>query len=141
MEEIDGSMGEDSVMGLRDRLIRDGLVAGMKYAEAGASASVSERTVRRLMADESFRGEVHALRAERMSRLADLFSELGGEAHRVLAELLQDDNPGVRARAAQIALSMGARFRREAEITDRIETLERRIEALFGSDGGHHAVA
>lgn len=136
MDETDGSMDEDVVMGLRDRLIRDGLAAGMKYAEAGALANVSERTVRRLMADESFRHEVHASRAERTSRLADLFSELGGEAHRVLAELLHDDNPGVRARAAQIVLSMGSRFRREAEITDRIEALELRIDALLGSDGG-----
>lgn len=132
---------ENSERESRDRLIREALVVGMSYERAGATAQVSERTVRRLMSDPSFRAEVHSLRAERTSRLADRLSELGDEALEVLVGLLSDDNPSVRARAVQTSLTMGVRFRREVEMSDRIETLERRIEALLGSEGGSDAIS
>ena len=135
------SESDDPVRESRDRLIREALVAGMSYEQAGAVAQVSERTVRRLMSEASFRGAVHSLRAERTGRLADRLSELGNVALDVLAGLLSDDNPSVRARAVQTSLTMGVRFRREVEMTDRIEMLERRIESLLGSEGGSDAVS
>jgi osmotically-inducible protein OsmY len=141
MSEKNTPKGGDSVRESRDRLIRDALVAGMTYEQAGATADVSERTVRRLMSDASFRSEVHSMRAERTSRLADRMSELGEDAVGVLAGLLSDENPSVRARAVQTSLAMGVRFRREVEMIDRIETLERRIESLLGSEDGFHVVS
>ena len=131
----------DSVRESRDRLIREALVAGMTYEQAGATAKVSERTIRRLMSDASFQAEVHSLRAERTGRLADRLSELGDHALEALAGLLSDDNPSVRARAVQTSLTMGVRFRREVEMSDRIEMLEQRIEALLGSEGDSSAVS
>jgi len=59
----------------------------------------------------------------------------------VLGGLLSDDNPSVRARAVQTSLTMGVRFRREVEMSDRIEMLEQRIEALLGSEGDSDVVS
>lgn len=131
----------ESVREARDRLIREALVSGMTYERAGEVAQVSERTVRRLMSDPAFWAEVHAMRAERTSRLADRISDLGDEALDVLGGLLSDENPSVRARAVQTSLTMGVRFRREVEMSDRIEMLEQRIEALLGSEGGSDVVS
>jgi len=133
MVEESVSAGSTVASEARDRLIRDALVAGMTYAEAGDLAGVSARSVRRLMSDESFRSEVRLLRVERSTRLSDRLSELGGAALRILAELMEDDNPAVRMRAVQTALTLGSRARREVEMSERIDLLERSVEGWVGS--------
>lgn len=141
MSEKESPGQEELARESRDRLIREALIAGMTYEQAGATAQVSERTVRRLMSDPAFRAEVNSLRAERTGRLADRISELGDLALDALTDLLSDDSPSVRARAVQTSLTMGVRFRREVEMSDRIEMLEQRIEALLGSEGDSDVVS
>lgn len=135
MVDETGQAAEHLAGEARDRLIRDGLVTGMTYAAAGALANVSERTVRRLMEDEVFRRDVHLLRAERRTRLADGLTALGDDAVELLAELMQDENPAVRLRAVQTALTLGTRFHREVEISDRIDLLEQRLADRDSGEG------
>lgn len=143
MVKESSSDGVDVVRESRDRLIRDALISGMTYEQAGALANVSERSVRRLMTGKTFRGEVSSLRAERTARLSDRLSELGDTALSVLSQLMEDESPGVRVRAVQTILTMGSRFRREVEMVERIDMLERRLDELVGrpdSEDGSHEV-
>lgn len=114
----------------RDELIKAALVSRHSYEEAGEAAGVSARTVRRRMADPAFAQDVRARRAERASALSGGLLDLGAKCLEVLSDALEDEDPGTRLRAAQAVLTLGQRFRREGEMTDRIARVEGRLDEL-----------
>lgn len=111
----------------QDEIIKAALVSRHSYEEAAAAAGVSARTVRRRMADPDFADDVRARRAERASALSGGLLELGATCLRVLSDALEDADSGTRLRAAQAVLTLGQRYRREGEITDRIARIEARL--------------
>ena len=131
-ERVFGVGDEPDVDSLKDELIRDALIAGMSYPDAAEEARVSSRTVRRRMADEGFRAQVRAGIAERMAQQSARLSGLGGKAIAALDELLDDENSVVRDRAVRTALTLGHQFRREVELIERIEDLERKLHDALG---------
>lgn len=128
----------------QDFLILQELVNGGSYQQAAEAARVSPRTVRRRMADPDFASEVRALRSERASQLSAKLQSAGNGAADLLLELIgSPDAPlGLRVRAASILLTSGARARRDSEWSDRLDELERRLQAgVADPPGGRDGVA
>ena len=125
IEGVDRRASQDEVIGAA-------LAAGRSYDEAAAAANVSARTVRRRMADDRFAAEVRTLRAERASRLSARLLELGHDAIGVLARAMEDEQAGIQLRAAQTALTLGQRYRREVEMAERLAAVEHRLDLALG---------
>jgi hypothetical protein len=81
------------------------IAAGLTYTEAGKTAGVSERTVRRRMADERFRSQVEAARTEFVSRAVGRAADSVVEAVETLRTLMDSaDGESVRLGAARALL-------------------------------------
>jgi hypothetical protein len=93
-----------------DDLLATALAGGATYREAAKAAHVSERTVRRRMEDEAFRGRVADERAELVRHAARLASGALTEAVTTLVALMRDaQGENVRLAAARSLLSFGTR--------------------------------
>jgi hypothetical protein len=91
-----------------DDLLATALAGGATYREAAKAAHVSERTVRRRMEDEAFRGRVADERAELVRHAARLASGALTEAVTTLVALMRDaQGENVRLAAARSLLSFG----------------------------------
>jgi signal transduction histidine kinase len=77
------------------------LVLGASAAEAGSQAGISERTVRRRLADPEFAAEVRATRRDLIDRAVGELAASALTAVRVLRELAQEaKSETVRSRSA-----------------------------------------
>jgi hypothetical protein len=106
------------------------LAAGATYAEAAEQANVSERTIRRRMADPDFRKRLSEARGQMLTLVVGRLTDYALDAVETLHELLvrgPDTLPSVRERAARTILDMGARLRESSELEDRIAALEARL--------------
>ncbi len=122
-----GSDGHERARARRpdeDELITAALVVGGTYAEAGTVAGVSERTVRRRMADPEFAAEVSRRRGERVAGITGQLVSIGPDAIGVIRDCMAADTAGVRLRAAQLALALGVQFRHAQELEARLVALE-----------------
>ncbi len=108
----------------RDELLIAALVVGGTYAAAGEIGGVSERTVRRRMADPEFAAEVSRRRGERVAGIAGQLVSIGPDAIEVIRECMAADTAAVRLRAAQLALALGVQFRHAQELEARLVALE-----------------
>ncbi len=102
------------------------LATGGSYTEAGTASGRTKRTIVRWMADPAFARLVADLRAERVSEVTGRLAELAPRAVQVLASSLDDEDPGVRLRAAHLALDWSVRLRRATDLDARILEVERR---------------
>lgn len=116
---------------ISDETIADALAVGKTHQEAGVLAGCSARTVARRLDDPLFVRDVDRRRADLVGRVTGRLSELGHLALDVLAELMDDEKPAVRQRAAMTILSELPRFTRETDV-------ERRLREVEGgaTDGG-----
>jgi hypothetical protein len=90
-----------------EELIAVELGAGATYAEAGAAARVSARTVRRRMEDPEFRAEVNSLRRERVQAVRGRLATVASDGVSVLAELAAHaSSESVRLGAARALVQM-----------------------------------
>ncbi len=108
----------------QDELLIVALVVGGTYAAAGEVGGVSERTVRRRMADPDFAAEVSRRRGERVAGIAGQLVSIGPDAIEVIRDCMAADTAGVRLRAAQLALALGVQFRHAQELEARLVVLE-----------------
>ena len=93
-------------------------------AQAARISGFSERTLRRWLADDDFRGELTRLRQE-SAELARL--ELQGLMLRsvsVLSEALDDPDKAIRLRAARYAMSFAVRASETEKLKKEIQDLE-----------------
>ncbi len=100
------------------------LVTAPSMSEAARRADVGRTTLYRWIEDDEFRRELERQRNEALE-LAHL--ELKGlmlKATQVVGEAMDDDNPFLRLRAAQIALTLGLKAIEVKELQSRIELLE-----------------
>jgi len=136
-----GSDGHERARARRpdeDELITAALVVGGTNAEAGRVAGVSERTVRRRMADAAFALEVSRRRGERVAAITGQLVEGGADAIGVLRECLASGSDAVRLRAAQHVLSLGSQLRHAQELEARLAALEAAAEAPSGGTERRH---
>lgn len=131
------STGEDAVTARehQDELVVEALATGLGYAAAGAVAGISERTVRRRMADSGFAARVSVRRGERVATVTGQLVHAGGEAIEVLRECLGSEADAVRLRAAQLILTLGTQLRHAHELEERLAAVEARSSSI-GPGGG-----
>lgn len=113
----------------QDEVLVEALSTGMSYAEAGAVAEVSGRTVARRMTDPEFARRVAQQRGARVAELTGQLTAMGGEALAVIRTTMAEGTPSEQLRAAQLALSLLVRFRKDDEVETRVAEMERRLEA------------
>src|SRR5438552_14867817 len=84
------------------------LACGATVESAARTSGLSERSVYRRLADETFHERLQHLRGEMVQRTAGTLTAAGNEAVKTLLALLGESNPGtVRLGAARAILEMG----------------------------------
>jgi uncharacterized protein (UPF0147 family) len=117
----------------RDVVLITALASGATQANAGRAAGMSDRTIRRRLADPDFATRVAAESRQVASRAAARISALaGGVAVTVLEELLADPStpPHIRLRAALGTLHMLPAVRDHAELEEMVTTIEAQLPRL-----------
>ena len=99
------------------------LVATPSIEEGARLAHVGRATLYRWMQDDEFRSRLEQLRAEAAELARTELRGLMLKSVVVLAESLEDPNPNIRLRAAQMTLTTGLK------IID-VESIERRLDRI-----------
>jgi hypothetical protein len=107
-----------------DPILIASLATGASYPVAATAAGVSERTVRRRLADPVFAGRVEQERAVFIERTAAQLLAGTTVAVETLRELAQTGPPAVRVRAALGLLSATTSWRETYEVDQRLAALE-----------------
>ena len=102
------------------------LTQGMTQEAAARTVGVTSKTIRRKLADPRFTAKLRAAQDRIYEHAAGKLASLMTCAADTLGELLSEDNPSIRLRAAQVLLDSGLRFREHLELADRIAALEER---------------
>jgi hypothetical protein len=106
------------------------LVAGRPVAEAAAAAGMSERTAERRLADPAFRAELKAARDRTVEAATTALGQASTRAVRTLVALMSWRKPAsIRLASARAVLDLGARFREQGELAQRIAEIEARLAA------------
>lgn len=109
-----------------DEVLLAALAAGHSHPEAGKLAGLSERTVRRRLADPLFRAELDAMKREVVQRTAASLADASTEAVGTLRLLLASREEWVQLRAAVSLLDVTIRYRETLELSERLAALEER---------------
>ena len=108
-----------------DDVLISALVGGVTYAEASATAGVSERTVRRRLDDADFRQRLDRERSKVREQAIGRLVTLVGHATVTLADLLENESSTIRLQAARAVLDFAMR----PTATERRESSPREPEA------------
>jgi hypothetical protein len=104
------------------------LAGGAVALEAAEAAGVSERTVRRRLADAAFVDRVEAARVEVVDNAVARVSASALAAVDTLRALMTPDvSPSVRLGAAKAILEYGIRLRAESELSERLAAIEEHL--------------
>jgi transposase-like protein len=107
------------------------LAAGKTVTEAVREHGVSERTIRRWLAEaDGFRPRIQELRTALFSDTVGRLADLSGRAAAALGELLDSDKDGVRLQAARCVLEEGPRLRESVDLAGQLEQLRAELEVL-----------
>lgn len=120
----------DGHTGTRDDLLIVALARGATYAAAGATAGMSESTVRRRMADDEFRRRVSRLRGELVDAACGQAAAALSGAMTTLVRLLESANDSVALGAARSLVDCAVRLREASELEQRVVELERVAEGV-----------
>lgn len=102
---------------VQDEILIAALATGRTDEEAAAIAGCSARTVRRRRQESpAFVTAVTEARSARVAQLAGRLIELGDRAREVIAQCLDDEEPHVRLRAADMAQRSGERLHRASGV-------------------------
>lgn len=93
-----------------EELLALALAAGQSTADAAKSVGVSERTVRRRLAEREFREQVQRFRSELIDRASGELADTMLEAVRTLRELLTEPDPRIRLHASKAILEAGSKL-------------------------------
>ena len=100
------------------------LASGASAAEAAQRSGISERSVYRRLADEQFKLKVYQAREMMIAQACGTLAMTGAKAAATLNELLDNENPHIRLRAAQAILSNTVSFSDHWGVDFRIARLE-----------------
>lgn len=101
------------------------LAAGATAADAAIAAGLSERSVRRRLADREFRARIDEVRCEMLDRVVAQVSVAATGALDTLALLLGEEHPdSVRLGAAKTILDAGIKLRAELDLGSRMRAVE-----------------
>jgi phage terminase small subunit len=117
----------------KQKRVAELLAAGFTRAEAAKRAGVGERTVYVWLNNESFQRYIRAEQARLRGELTSVLRRSVMKAVTVLEAALDSPDEDRKILAARALLSAGARFLalvEMAELSDRVEKLERRFEGV-----------
>ena len=115
---LKGRSGADSVL-------LTALAGGSTAADAATAAKVSERTVRRRLAEPDFVTHLEELRREVIQSALVKVSSSAVQAVTTLVSLLDSEQPSsTRLGAAKAVLDYGIRLRAESEFAERLTAIE-----------------
>jgi hypothetical protein len=107
------------------------LACGATVENAARAAGVSERTVYRRLKSPAFRQQLQQRRGDLVQRAAGVLTAASMEAIKTLLELQKATAPApVQLGAARCILELGLKLREAADVHQRVETLEGRLQAL-----------
>ena len=119
------SLADTENTALPDEMAVIVLAGGGTYAEAGTAIGMSERTIKRRMAEESFRQRVAEARSSMVQRTAGMLSQATVVATETLLELMDPSMPPtVRLGAARTVLDAEPDYRETDALLDRLQALE-----------------
>src|SRR5262245_56284774 len=114
-----------------DEVLAGHLAAGLPHAQAAAKAGVSERTVRRRLANAKFRKLVEELKGEAVGRAVNILGRTMSGAAVELAKLLKSGDEKTRLQASKAIIELGLKARQHADLERRLDELE----SLLHRDG------
>lgn len=117
-----------------DRLV-EALAAGATQVDAGKSAGVNERTVRRRLEEPEFVARVRTRRHETLSQAAGKMTSLLDDAVEALGELVRIADPSVRLRAATAIVRMADTFQQQ-DLAERQEEIAAQLAELEARHSG-----
>jgi hypothetical protein len=100
------------------------IASGHKIRDAAAQAKTAERNAYTWLAEPSFRARISELRALMVDAAIGRLSDNACRAVDTLVELLEDDAPSIRHRAATSVLEVLGRFQANITIDQRLVQLE-----------------
>lgn len=100
------------------------LARGVTRSKAAKACGISERTIRRRMAEPEFRARVATIRAQLLDSVAGRLASAGRKAVSTLSKLLDADSEGVRLQAASTILSVMFKAREAVDVETRLIELE-----------------
>jgi hypothetical protein len=111
-----------------DEKILLALSVGTSQVAAAREAGVSERTIRRKLADPKFRARLHQLRGEALERAGGMLTAGAMKSVATLLALQESNQPAaVRLGAAKAVLELGMRVREMNELEARLAALEAQL--------------
>ena len=118
--------GTDSQDNLTDKqlAILPYLIASPSVSESARLAGIGRSTLYRWMEDHEFREALERLRTEAAELAHTELKGLMLKGILVLAEAMEDDNPTIRLRAAQAALTTGLKAIDLKELQKRLERVD-----------------
>jgi predicted ArsR family transcriptional regulator len=118
-------MGADG-LSVKDDLLLQAILRGNSQIEAAAASGLSERTVRRHLADPAFKAALRAARDESVRRTSDALADGAARAVATLSALMDDATapPAVRRTAARDLIQLSHRMRDQVDVIERLEELE-----------------
>lgn len=132
-------MAQNVTLSAKQRRLLTHLASGATIVAASERTGVSRRQIYRWLDDADFAGALadaqRSIFERAMRRLQALAQDAGDE----LGLLLKDRDPRIRLRAAKIIVDCGRRWDADAEQRERLEAIERAIEAMQ-SERDLHAV-
>jgi hypothetical protein len=105
------------------RLIAE-LTKGQSYIGAAETLGINEKTVRRRMADETFRHKLNEARSQVLDVTLSRLSAITVEAADCLASLLHSKSDMARLGASRTILEVAPKLREHLELEDRVRVLE-----------------
>jgi hypothetical protein len=108
------------------------LASGQTIVSAAEKAGVSERCVRKWLAQEEFKAKVEELRNEAVASAMHRLSAEMATAAATLADLMASRDQRVRLRASRSILEMGMKLKEFAEIEQRLRDVESRLAGVPG---------
>jgi hypothetical protein len=120
-----------SVRSQRDLELARLLAAGATQARAGEQLGISERTVRRRLAEPAFLDLIDQERTAHVERILDGMTLVARRAVTVLSAILDGEQvpPAVKVSAARVALSSVLGWRDQLEMDKRLADVERALRA------------
>lgn len=115
-----------------ERIAADMMLPGVTLKEVAARNGISDRTLRSLRKTEAFQRVIAAARAEAYERVFDVVCKSAPDSVRQLIEIMQDPKAPASARvsASRSILEYAQGYYNQAEILERIATLERHFERM-----------
>jgi hypothetical protein len=117
-----------------DETLQTALACGATVENAARTAGVSPATVYRRLNDSGFQKKVQEIRSDMVRRTAGGLTAAGLEFVKTLLELSKPPAPyAVRLGAARAGLELGAKLRESADLEQRVQEIEERLNARSSS--------